>query len=300
MTIFCRWFPGLEISLSGMKGIMRFGLQIAGASGISTLSEVANTSIIGRFLGGSDLGLYSMAESLGKSNPLHRFSTAVINQLSLPIFSKLQYDTEQLRKYFLKITKYLAVISLPLQVGMALVAKDLILVLLSEKWFSMAGLLQVFSLGGILCILVLPSSPVLTARGKSGTVLKFSCISSFVMMIAFFTGSRFGLEGIGVSWIIAYPVLRLYLLALSLRELGLTMQTYVKNISSALIATVAMTFIILLLRVVAPPHTGALGRLIFEVSEGVLSYFMVLFLIDRKFSSEVKYITREVLSVSRS
>ena len=170
-----------------------------------------------------------MAEGLGKSNPLHRLSTAVINQLSLPIFSRLQHDTEQLRKYFLKITKYLAVISLPLQVGMALVAKDLIHVLLSEKWFPMAGILQIFSLGGVLSILALPSAPVLTARGKSGTVLKFSGISAFVMMIAFFIGSQVRARRGSVSWIIAYPVLRLYLLSLSLRELGLTMRAYVEE-----------------------------------------------------------------------
>ena len=34
MTVFCGWFPGFETSLSGMKGIMKFGLQIAGAGGI--------------------------------------------------------------------------------------------------------------------------------------------------------------------------------------------------------------------------------------------------------------------------
>jgi O-antigen/teichoic acid export membrane protein len=300
MTIFCGWVPGFDISLSGMKGIMRFGLQIAGASGISTLSDVANTSIIGRFLGGFDLGLYSMAESLGKSNPLHNLSTAVINQLSLPIFSRLQKDVEHLRKYFLRISKYLAVISLPLQVGMALVAKDLIHVLLSDKWLPVVGIFQIFSLGGVLYILPLPSAPVLTARGKSDTLLKFSGLSAFVIIIAFLIGSQFGLNGVAVSWIIAFPILRLYLLSLALRELNLTKREYVGNISSPLMATVAMTLIVLLLRVVAPPHTGALGRLILEVTVGAALYFMVLLLIDREFGSDLKYLTRELLSVSRS
>jgi teichuronic acid exporter len=300
MSIFCGWIPGFEVSFSGMSGIMRFGLQIAGASGISTLSEVANTSIIGRFLGGSDLGFYSMAENLGKSNPLHNLSTAVINQLSLPIFSRLQEDAEHLRKYFLRITKYLAVISLPLQIGMALVARDLIYVLLSEKWLPIVGIFQIFSLGGVLYILPLPSAPVLTARGKSDTLLKFSGISAFVIIIAFLIGSQFGLNGVAVSWIIAFPILRLYLLSLALKELNLTKWGYVENISSPLMATVAMTVIVLLLEIAAPVPTGVLGRLILEVTVGAASYFMVLFLIDRKFSSEVKYITREVLSVSRS
>ena len=300
LTIFCRWVPGFEISLSGMKGIMKFSLQIAGASGISTLSEVANTSIIGRFLGGSDLGLYSMAEGLGKSNPLHRLSTAVIQQLCFPIFSKLQHESKQLQKYFLRITKYLAVISLPLQVGMALVAKDLIHVLLSEKWLPMARILQIFSLGGVLFILLTPSAPLLGARGRSDTLLRFSGISAFVIVIAYLIGSQFGLNGVAVGWIIVYPPLRLYMLSLSLRELDLSMRVYVENISSPLMATVAMTVIILLLGILIHAHTGAVGRLILDVSVGAASYFMVLFLIDREFGSDVKYMTRELLSFSRS
>lgn len=300
VAIFCGWVPGFEISLSGMKGIMKFGLQVAGASGMSTLSEVANTSIIGRFLGGSDLGFYSMADGLGKSNPLHRLSTAVIQQLSFPIFSKLQHDTEQLRKYFLRITKYLAVISFPLQIGMALVAKDLIHVLLSEKWLPMVRILQIFSLGGIFLIFPLPSASVLFARGKSDVLLRFSGISGFVLVIAFFIGSQFGLNGVAVGWIIVFPALRLYLLSLSLRELDLSLRVYVGNIYSPLMATLAMTVIILLLRMVVHAHIGALGRLILDVSAGAASYFIILLLIDRGFGSDVKYITREVLSASRS
>jgi O-antigen/teichoic acid export membrane protein len=204
-----------------------------------------------------------------------------------------------LRKYFLRITKYLAVISLPLQIGMALVARDLIYVLLSEKWLPMVGILQIFSLGGVLYILPLPSAPVLTARGKSDTLLKFSSISAFVIIIAFLIGSQFGLNGVAIGWIIAFPLLRLYLLSLALRELGLTQWKYLGNMSSPLMATIAMTVIVVLSGIAIPTHTGALGRLILEVTVGAASYCLALVLIDREFSSEVRYITQKLLSVAR-
>jgi teichuronic acid exporter len=295
----CRWFPGLVFSWAGMRDITTFGLNVAGASGITSISEVVSVSIIGRFLGGYDLGLYSMADSLGRSNPLHRLSTAVLNQLSLPVFAKLQRNDEQLRMYFLKITKYLAVISLPMQIGLALVATDAVYVLLSQKWLPMVGILQIFSLGGICYILPLPTGPLLQARGRADLGLRLSVLSAVALTIAFLIGAKFGLSGVALGWLVAFCAVRVYMLSFGMREIGLTLRTYLENLLAPLAATAAMAAAILALRMALASPASALERLALDVGIGAVVYGLVLIVIDRGFGTEVRHIVHEMFAGSR-
>lgn len=299
MIALCRWFPGLDASVRGMRDIFRFGLNVAGATIFRELSSVANTAIIGRLLGSSALGLYSMAGSLGL-NPFHKLSTAVINQLSLPVFSKVQDDLDQLRRYFLKVTKYLALSSLPMQLGMALVSRDLVRVVLSEQWEPIVGLLQVLCVGGIWYVLPLPSVPVLTARGRAQTTLRFYMLSSVTMAVAIFIGAQFGLPGVATAWALSYCLLRTLLLSLSLRELELSFAHYLKNISAPLCASLIMVAAVLGARDVLPVLDTGLHRLIRDIAAGAIAYPAALLLLDRALGGEMRTIVQTIFAGSRA
>lgn len=105
LFVFAGWVPGLDTSRDGMRGVIAFGLRIAGTHLIGNISPAVSTFIVGRLMGGTALGLFSMAQSLAEGP--HRVSTGVINRVSFPVFSKLQDDRPALASYFLKISKYL-------------------------------------------------------------------------------------------------------------------------------------------------------------------------------------------------
>ncbi len=298
MAVYCRWRPTMHISLKEIPEILKFGIQVAGSSAIANISGALNPLIIGRFLGSFSLGIYSMADSLGM-NPFHKLSTQVINQMSLPIFSKIQKEDESLRIYFLKISKYLAIISLPLQVGIALLAKDLVPVLLSAKWNEVVELLQVFSIGGLFYIITLPSNPLLLARGKADVTFRYSVISAIMISVGLVIGVQFGLKGVVIGWFLSYATLRYYLLVLSLREISLTMWSYIQNISAPLIATLAMVFSVTVFRHLLISF-GTIERLIACIIIGGITYLVSLALADRNLSHEVRGILQEMFSVSRS
>ncbi len=295
MSVFCRWAPGLRMSFSRMNEVLKFGLLISGAGGLWELSAIANNAIVGRFLGGQALGLYSMAQVLAMST--HKLFGGMVNQVSLPVFSKLQRDDEGLRSYLLKIMKYLAMVSLPLQVGMVLVAHDLVLVLLSEKWLAMVRLCQLFAVGGIFYALFLPCGSLLTGRGRGGTIFTVSAAAAVVMTIALVIGAQFGLAAVAIAWLVVFAPVRLAGLALSFREVNLRLKAYLETISSPLLATVAMTIVVLLVGHVLPEKVGAVARLALAVTAGVLTYFPVL-LKDKTVHAEVKVLVETLLSRS--
>ena len=214
----------------------------------SRLCYFVNISIISRFLGAHDLGLWSMANSLGRDNPIHRLSSAVINQLSLPVFSQLQQDKGELRRYFLKITKYLALTALPLQIGTALVASDAVYVLLSEKWLSMVPVLQIFAVGAVFYILPLPSTPLCKREVRLIPFFAFPILSTCILPLAFWFGAHFGLFAVSVAWIATYPILRVILLILCIKEIDVSLWEWIRNIASPLLAAATMNVGIVLMR----------------------------------------------------
>ena len=233
LCVLCRWRPTFDVSFHGVKDILNFGLRVSGANAVKVFSNFINAMIIGKVLGSSALGLYSMASSVG-TNPLHKVFTNVLSQVSFPIFSKIQNDEVELRKYFLKITKYLAIVALPAQIGLALVGHDVIYIMLSEKWLPILEVFQVFCINGIFYIVYLPMTPILTARGKSSIVLRFQIFSAVVIGITFLIGAQTGLRGIAFGMLIAFPILRTMLLMLSLKEIKLKVWRYIANLSGSL------------------------------------------------------------------
>jgi O-antigen/teichoic acid export membrane protein len=256
---------------------------------VNTASAVANNAIVGRFLGGASLGHLTMAESLGRSNPFHSITTGVINQLSLPLFSKLQDDTPELRAYFLRITRYLAIVALPLQIGLALVAGEAVRVLLSEKWSATIPLLQMFSVGGILSVLPLPCFPLLTAKGMVSAVFRYTVALAIAIGAVYLIGAQFSIVAVVAGWLVVFPLMRLYPVALALRAIDLPAGEYVRNIGAPLVATAVMGLAVagvqFLLR--AEPD---LPRLLAAVAAGALVYAGVLYRLDPRLIGEGKAI----------
>ncbi len=295
MLLASGWRPGFDVSFTGMRSVLGFGIRVAGAQVIYTLSGAGQTAILGRFLGATDLGYYSMASSLGKRNPLHKVSTSVINQLSLPVFSKIQHDTPRLRAHFLKVSKYLAALAIPMQLGMAMVALDLVLLLLTEKWLPIVTFVQVFAVGGILDIMPLPSTPLLTARGKSQMVVRVATLSAVLMSAVYLVGTRWGLVGVAIGWLVGFSVVRGFLLWLSLREIDIPVSRYLETLYSPLLASATMVVIVLSVRRFIPGSPGSVEHLLITVAVGAVSYGLALLLIDREFWRELRGIALEML-----
>ena len=299
MYVCSKWSPGLQISLAELREILHFSLRVAGASTLGTLSETFSNAIVGRFLGGYTLGLYTMSTTLGQNNPLHKLSTGVINQLSLPIFSNLQHETGPLRDYFLKITKYLAAMSFPMQLGMVFVAHDLVSVLLSEKWLPIVELVRIFAIGGIFHIVTLPSYPLLTARGRADLNLSFAWVSLVLMTFVYLLGAQWGLRGVAIGWLILFPSIRIYLLRLGLNEISLSWRTYFANVASPSFASgvmIAALFVTNIFTLDLLPFE----RLCVTVGVGSVAYISFLFVIDKTLTREVSTIARSVFATSHA
>lgn len=291
MLLSCGWRPGFQLVFTGMRQIFGFSLQVAAASIVTRLSNIATPAIVGRLLGNANLGIYTMADSLG-NNPFQKLSTTIINQLSLPVFSKLQNDSDQLKYYYLNISRYLVMIGLPIQFGMFLVADDMVALFLGEKWMSAIPLVYVFSLSGIFYILPLPSSPLLTARGKASLNLRFSWFFTASTICALLVGAKFSLIWAAIAWSIVFSLARIVLLMMGLHEIRLKLFLYLQNIQSSIAALACMAISVVLTRAFFASSSISAYRFAAELFSGVIVYSASLIFFEKHLLSEIRFLFR--------
>lgn len=262
-------FPRLSLG-SGIGDIVRYGWRVMGSDLLWNLYSKADVFIIGRLLGERLLGYYAMGFQLA-AIPLEKLGT-IFNQVAFPTFARLKADRTQSREMFLNIHRYLLMLALPIFLGMAAVAEELVVLLLTDKWRIAIPILQAMCVINALRISGMLFVPVLNGRGKAGLTLRYNLTSAIILPSAFLIGAQHGgITGVTWSWLIAYPVLYILLLTFLLRELGLTLPEFVRSARSAWLPSMIM------LAAVMPAKwmlgdAGGLTRIAAIITVGVVAY----------------------------
>ena len=294
----CGWSPRAPMNFQGIRSTLAFGFNVAGSGFAGTLLTIVNTATIGRRLGGEMLGLFTVSNTLGMDS-LNKISGSLVHQVSLPVFAKLQDDTKTLSLYFLKITKYIAIASLPLQIGLALVARDLISVVLTERWLPAVRMLQAFAVCGVFFAIMLPCPALLVARGRARLLFVLSSVHFVLAASLVLLGTIAGVIGAVMAWIAVFIGMRLCQLKFSLSEIEIDLRTYLVNIASAILSTLGMVFMVSAVGLVLP-HTSVATSLICKIGAGAATYVAVLMISDRQIGAELWSIARMLVTPSRS
>jgi len=123
---------------SSYRAILGFGARVSVVSFLEFLRSNLDTLAVGRFAGSANLGLYNRANMLADL-PAYHLSTG-LSQVLFPSFSAIQHDHRRLRGAYVSAVGMAAAIILPLNAGMAVAAREIVLVLLGPQW---TGAIQV-------------------------------------------------------------------------------------------------------------------------------------------------------------
>ena len=104
----------------------------------------ADFGIAGRVLGEAPLGNYTVAWTIA-SAPVEKIANLVTG-VTPAFFSAVQTSKYELRRYFLRLTEVLSLVTVPASIGLALTANDLVPVLLGPKWNAAVGPLRLLGI----------------------------------------------------------------------------------------------------------------------------------------------------------
>lgn len=206
LWIFCKWMPQWEFSVKSFKEMFGFGYKLLLSGLLDTLYKNVYYVVIGRCYSSAQLGQYTRAEQFNTifSSNL----TSIVQRVSYPVLSSIQEEPERLREAYRQIIKTTMLVTFACMLGLAAVAKPLIIILIGEKWLTAVSFLQIICFSGMLYPLHAINLNILQVKGRSDLFLKLEIIKKtiavFPILIGIFYGIEYMLWGSVLTSFIAY------------------------------------------------------------------------------------------------
>lgn len=178
IVIFMNMMPELRLkfgfSLKSAKELYSFSLKILGTSLISSGGDTVRTLVIGKHYSRNQLAFFD--RGLSYSGMVTQVVNTSISAVVLPVFSRKQEDIGELKQSVRRFVRMSAFVMLPTLVMVALLAKPLVLIVLSEKWLPCAIFLSLFCLLRIPGVITSCDKQVYYALGKSNIGLYYEAL----------------------------------------------------------------------------------------------------------------------------
>nr|WP_306451843.1 lipopolysaccharide biosynthesis protein [Odoribacter splanchnicus] len=188
---FTCWKPMLFFSLRSFKKLFPFGSKILLSSLIQTLYTNLYTLVIGRVYSAVNIGYFNRVQTI-----LNLLSINIMNIIDRPVYAhqcQNQSDkmkTKEIFDLYLRISSF---IIFPIMMGVCVLAKPLIISLLTEKWLPAVPFLQVLSIAYLFTPVSVVNSNILKVMGDSGTFLKSGILKRILGIIILFITMKSGL-----------------------------------------------------------------------------------------------------------
>lgn len=192
LWIYCTWRPTWEFSIQSFKELFGFGSKLLLSGLLDTVFKEIHSLVIGRCYTSAQLGQYTRANQFNQifSSNL----TTVIQRVSYPVLSSIQDESERLGEAYRKVIKSTMLISFACMLGLAAVARPLILILIGEKWLPAVGFLQIICFSGMFYPLHAINLNILQVKGRSDLFLRLEIIKKIIAVGPLVLGVLYSIE----------------------------------------------------------------------------------------------------------
>ncbi len=240
----------------------------------------ADFVVAGRVLGRIALGEYTLAWTL-TSAPADKIM-AIFGRVMPTMLAAVQRDVAALRRYFLLFTEALAILIVPASLGLALVAKDFVLLVFGTKWAAAVVPLQLLCAYTAIHILGTVTTPVLQVTGQASFPARCGVLTLAILPPAFFfSGNRWGTVGIAAIWLSVYPLVLIPVYVRVFRTLSLRMRDYLACLGPTLISAALMAAVVLAIRLFASAAWPLALRFATQVGCGAATFVASALFIQR-------------------
>ena len=200
------WRPSLAFSFASLRALLGFGGNLLAASLISTFFRHVYTLIIGYLYPPAALGFYYWAHTL-VLRPISAIMPSVRNVL-FPALSEVQDAPERMHRGAARAVGTTAAVIFPAMVVLAVTARPLVSVLLTDKWLPCVTYVRILCISGMLAPLQYINLNLLQAAGRSDLFLRLSLVKRTITVAILAISVHWGVTGLvagqAVGSVIAY------------------------------------------------------------------------------------------------
>lgn len=232
------WVPRTPQRRVGIRSMIRFGGTLTLNGLVLNIAFNLDKVLLGRFWGADVLGIYGRAYQL-ISIPTENLNSAA-GEVAFAALSRLQDDPNRLKRYFLKGYSLVLALTLLTTTVCALLADDVILVLLGPKWKDAAPVFRLLAPTIVIFAIANPLGWLLNSLGLVERGLKIALVIAPLMIAGYVVGLPYGPRGVAfaysgvmILWILPVLAWAVHGTAVSLRDI---LSTVAPPLASSLVA----------------------------------------------------------------
>lgn len=185
MWVFVQWRPALLFSSASLKELFDFGWKVFATNAMVSAFKNVRGLLVGKMFGPSDLAFFERGRHF--PNLIIENLSSTIQAILFPVFSNKQDDSVAVKLMLRRSIKTSTLFVAPMMVALAVMAKPIVILLLTEKWLSTVPFIQIFCIAYLLMPVQTSNMQVITALGRSDLLLKLETgkkVLEFSILIA--------------------------------------------------------------------------------------------------------------------
>ncbi len=284
LTVLAFWVllqfrPRLPKNLLSVVPYYRYGLKVAGANLINFTTSHWPTVIIGSVLGQTATGYFQMASVLARM-PMDKIGQ-IFSVIAFPSFSRIQADTSRTRSVFRRLHTVLYMVTLPMFLGIAVVADELIPLLIGEKWVAIILPVQIMCVVNVFAIGSQLMGMLADGIAKPQVNLIYHTILFVLTPTAMLIAIPFDLNGMLAGWAAVFPLAYLVLVNRVTSLVKMTAGSLIRELLPALLSALLMVIAVMSVRALLRGFgLNSIEILAIEAMTGVAVYAACLIKLD--------------------
>lgn len=268
LTIAARALVWPSFDFRGAGALARFGGVVAIGQFFWFAQSQADVFIAGHSLSPHLLGLYTT--SLFLTRIFVSKLVPPLNEVAFAFYARMQGE-ERVAAAFAKSARLVMTGAMPFYLGLFATAEPLVLTMLGPKWVEAVPTVRLLAFAMPWVTMQALLSPACDARGRPGIGVGNGAIGAVLLTAAFLVGIRWGLTGMAIAWLAAYPIYFALSARRALPVIGVAAATVARAIAPPVVASVAMAAAVMLVDHVLPPAPPP-AHLAILVGVGALTY----------------------------
>jgi O-antigen/teichoic acid export membrane protein len=245
LWFFSNWSPSVAFSEKSFKLLFGYGSKLLIAGLYAQLLNNVYNICLGRFYSTALLGYYTRAKSFADFSA--GTITSILLQATFPILTKVQNDKDKLVFIYSRMIRMSAFLIIPIMTLIALLAKPIVVLLLTEKWISIIPLLQWMVFSRVFLPLSAINLNLLKAVGRSDLFLKVDLSKLPLTILAMIITIPLGVKAIVIGHVVTSAIFFVINAYLPGKLYGYGPINQLKDMLSVFVATAAMAIFVIIL-----------------------------------------------------
>lgn len=223
-----KWMPSFVFSISSVKSMFNFGLNLTLTSLLTVIFNNIYTIIIGRCYDPKNVGYYNQADQYERLSA--NTITDIVMGVSFPTLVHFKDDLNKLREAYSRIIEMVVFIVAPLMMYLFVVSDDLFIFLLTEKWAPASPYFKILCIYGTTFPLHQINGNILKVLGEGKKYFHLELLRRTLIVISIFLTINISIKALLYGQILSMLIIIVVSMTMVGRLISYTVLFQIKDV----------------------------------------------------------------------